>query len=108
MRDDAYNRADGGQKALVGFGAGGTGTGMAVKLDRVVPWGRSFDEYMRMFALSEEDVQRSILDCAAGPSSFNAEMLASGRRVISCDPIYEFSAEQIRARVAAVRDDMIQ
>jgi len=60
-----------------------------------------------MFALSEEDLGRGILDCAAGPSSFNAEMFALGRRVVSCDPVYEFSAEQIRARVAEVRDDMI-
>jgi hypothetical protein len=80
---------------------------MAVKLNQVVPWGRSFDEYVRMFALTEMDLERAILDCAAGPSSFGAEMLGRGCRVISCDPIYQFSAEQIRARVAAVRDDMI-
>src|SRR5882724_2399425 len=81
---------------------------MAVKLNSVVPWGRSFDEYVRMFALTEEDLRRRILDCAAGPSSFNLEMFDGDRRVISCDPIYEFSAEQIRCRVAAVRDDMIE
>src|SRR5882724_3022362 len=81
---------------------------MPVKLGSIVPWGRSFDEYGRMFALSEEDLSRRILDCAAGPSSFSAEMFGPGQRVISCDPIYEFSAEQIRSRVAAVRDDMIE
>src|SRR3954466_4232846 len=81
---------------------------MAVKLNSVVPWGRSFDEYVKMFALSEGDLGRSILDCAAGPSSFNAEMSSRGGRVISCDPIYEFSAAQIRARVGEVRDDMIR
>src|SRR2546421_5017697 len=81
---------------------------MAVKLDSVVPWGRSFDEYVRMFALTENDLGRSILDCAAGPSSFGAEMFLRGDRVICCDPTYEFSAEQIRARVATVRDDMIK
>ena len=81
---------------------------MAVKLNSVVPWGRSFDEYVGMFALSADDLQRSILDCAAGPSSFGAEMFARGRRVICTDPIYEFSVEQIRSRVSAVRDDMLQ
>jgi len=81
---------------------------MAVKLDSVVPWGRSFQEYVGMFSLTEKELGGRILDCAAGPSSFNAEMFALGRRVVSCDPIYEFSAEQIRARVAAVRDDMIE
>jgi hypothetical protein len=81
---------------------------MAVKLDSIVPWGRSFDEYVGMFALSEGDLQRSILDCAAGPSSFCAQMHERGSRVIACDPIYEFSAEQIRERVAEVRDDMMK
>src|SRR4051812_19497733 len=80
---------------------------MAVKLDSIVPWGRSFDEYVRMFALSDEELGRSILDCAAGPSSFAAEMLGLGRRVLACDPIYEFSSDQIRLRVNEVRDDMI-
>jgi hypothetical protein len=60
-----------------------------------------------MFALSERDLEGSILDCAAGPSSFNAEMRARGGRVVSVDPIYEFSADQIRSRVEAVRDTMI-
>src|SRR3954462_6744627 len=81
---------------------------MAVKLKSVVPWGRSFDEYVRMCALSENDLQRSVLDCAAGPSSFGAEMFGRGGRVVACDPIYEFSAEQIRARVGEVRDDMVR
>jgi hypothetical protein len=81
---------------------------MAVKLNSVVPWGRSFEEYVGMFALSGEDLRGSILDCAAGPSSFGAEMFLRGRPVICTDPIYEFSAEQIRARVGEVRDDMIK
>jgi hypothetical protein len=81
---------------------------MAVKLKCVVPWGRSFEEYVGMFALREGDLQRSILDCAAGPSSFGAEMHERRRRVTCTDPIYEFSAEQIRARVAEVRDDMME
>lgn len=80
---------------------------MQVQLDSIVPWGRSFDEYVRMFALSERDLARSIIDCAAGPSSFNAEMHQRGLRVVSVDPIYEFSADQIRSRVQAVRDTMI-
>ena len=42
---------------------------MPVQLDQIVPWGRSFHEYVWMFALSEEDLRGSIIDCAAGPSS---------------------------------------
>ena len=80
---------------------------MPVKLSSVVPWGRSFEEYVGMFALTERDLKLRILDCAAGPSSFCAQMTACGGTVVACDPIYEFSAEQIRLRVAEVRDDMI-
>jgi hypothetical protein len=80
---------------------------MAIKLEGIVPWGRSYDEYVRMFGLAPGDLDRSILDCAAGPSSFNAEMRRRGKRVVSVDPIYAFSAGQIRGRVEAVRDAMM-
>lgn len=68
-------------------------------LDQIVPWGRSLSEYRRMFALSEEDLAGAILGCGDGPASFNAEMTAQGRTVISIDPIYAFDARAIRQRV---------
>ncbi|MBE9116735.1 SAM-dependent methyltransferase [Lusitaniella coriacea LEGE 07157] len=71
------------------------------KLEKVVPWGRSLEEYIKMFDLSETDRQKSILDCAGGPSSFNAEMTRLGGSVISCDPIYQFSARDIHSRIHA-------
>jgi hypothetical protein len=72
---------------------------MTLQLDRVVPWGRSLDDYRNMFALSDADLQRSIVDCASGPSSFNAELTARGGRVLSCDPVYQFSRDQIQQRI---------
>lgn len=80
---------------------------MAIELSEVVPWGRSFDEYQRMFALSENDLAGEILGCGDGPASFNAEATVLGHRVVSCDPIYAFSREQIAQRVYACRDDML-
>lgn len=77
-------------------------------LDQVVPWGRSFDEYRRMFALTDEDLARDILGCGDGPASFNAEVTLRGTRVISCDPIYRFEAAQIQARIAATYSDVIE
>jgi len=68
-------------------------------LPDVVPWGRSLDEYRRMFALSDADLTRRILGCADGPASFNAELTALGGRVVSCDPIYGLSAGDIRRRI---------
>jgi hypothetical protein len=68
-------------------------------LDAVVPWGRSFDEYRRMFDLSESDCARTILGCADGPASFNADATSRGIRVTSCDPLYRHDADAIRARI---------
>ena len=39
-------------------------------LEQVVPWGRSFDEYCNMFALSSDDLALRILGCGDGPASF--------------------------------------
>lgn len=80
---------------------------MPVELDSIVPWGRSFDEYVRMFSLTEADFAGHVLDCAAGPSSFHADLQARGGRVVSVDRIYAASPGDIRGRVEAVRDDMM-
>jgi hypothetical protein len=78
------------------------------QLDQVVPWGRNFDEYCRMFALSDEDLAHRILGCGDGPASFNAEATRRGSTVISCDPIYKWEAADIRARIAATRDTVLE
>jgi methyltransferase family protein len=76
-------------------------------LDRVVPWGRSFDEYRHMFALSEHDLQTRILGCADGPAGFNAEASRRGAAVVSCDPLYGAHTRQIRQRIEATFDEML-
>lgn len=76
-------------------------------LDKVVPWGRSFDEYCRMFALSEADLRGSILGCADGPASFNAEATQRGTRIVSCDPLYRFDSAEIQGRIAATSADVL-
>lgn len=78
-----------------------------MKLNEVVPWGRNLEEYRLMFNLSETDLNTKILGCGDGPASFNAEMTKLGYSVISCDPIYQFSAQEIRERVEAVYDRVI-
>jgi hypothetical protein len=61
---------------------------MAMQLDQVVPFGRALDEYRAMFPLSPEDLAKTIIGVADGPASFNAEMHAQGRHVVSADPLY--------------------
>lgn len=80
---------------------------MVMKLDKVVPFGRSMDEYRKMFALSDGDLEQSIVGVGDGPASFNAEMFAEGKAVVSIDPLYVFSAEEIEKRFYAVVDDII-
>ena len=72
---------------------------MALQLTEAVPWGRLASEYVRMFALTPEDLDRRILDCGGGPSSFTAELTAQGKRVVSYDPLYQFTGEEIQQRI---------
>jgi hypothetical protein len=81
---------------------------MAFTLETVVPWGRSFDEYHRMFALTDPELQQRILGCADGPASFNAELTAAGGTVTSCDPLYRLSADEIRQRIGDTSAEMIE
>jgi hypothetical protein len=73
-------------------------------LQEVVPWGRNLEEYVAMFALSDADRAVSILGCADGPASFNAEGTAKGMRIVSLDPIYSRRTEAIRSRIAQTAD----
>jgi hypothetical protein len=76
-------------------------------LTEVVPWGRSFDEYRRMFDLTDADFRLRILGCADGPASFNVEATRRGCRVVSCDPLYRCQVSEIRDRIEATREQVI-
>jgi hypothetical protein len=81
---------------------------MAMTLDQVVPWGRSLDEYQQMFDLPPQALQGKILGCGDGPASFNAELTAQGGQVISVDPIYAFSGQQIEQRVQTTSATIVE
>ncbi len=80
---------------------------MVMKLEEVVPFGRSMDEYRRMFALSGDDLQKNIVGVGDGPASFNAEMASLGKTVVSVDPLYIFPSEEIEERFYSIVDDII-
>jgi len=73
-----------------------------MKLDNIVPWGRSLHEYTSMFSLNESDFNKKILGCGDGPACFNAEVTKKGGDIVSVDPVYQFSANQIRSRIDEV------
>jgi SAM-dependent methyltransferase len=75
---------------------------MAFSLEDIVPWGRSYAEYLAMFNLGEAELARRILGCGDGPAGFNAGLSQRGGQVVSVDPVYAFDAGQIEARIAAV------
>lgn len=81
---------------------------MAFMLNGVVPWGRNLDEYKKMFLLEEEDLQKRIAGFGDGPASFNYEAYCLGHNVISYDPIYQFSRDQLKKRIDEVRETVMR
>ena len=81
---------------------------MAIKLEKVVPFGRCLDEYIQMFNLTAEDLNQKILSVADGPASFNAEGTQQGYQITSIDPVYQFTGEEIHQRFNAVVDTIIE
>jgi hypothetical protein len=49
-----------------------------------------------MFSLNPADFERKIMGCGDGSASFNAELTKRGGNITSVDPVYYFSADQIR------------
>jgi hypothetical protein len=80
---------------------------MAMQLEQVVPFGRSLNEYIQMFNLTDRELQTKILSVGDGPASFNAEGTELGYTIKSIDPLYVFDAEQISDRFYAVIDNII-
>lgn len=80
---------------------------MSVTLNQVIPWGRSLQEYKRMFNLSDAELNLRLLGVGDGPASFNSEMNALGNTVLSIDPIYSFSKAQIEGRIEENYDTLI-
>lgn len=61
-----------------------------------------------MFSLKPHDFSRRILGCADGPASFNAEATKRGIEVVSIDPLYAFSADEIRRRIKEVCPQVLE
>lgn len=80
---------------------------MGFALEQIVPWGRSYQEYIAMFDLSEDDLRLRILGCGDGPAGFNAGLTARGGNVTSVDPIYELAGDQIKARISETYESVM-
>lgn len=80
---------------------------MAMVLNKVVPFGRSMDEYIKIFNLTNADLNKRIIGVGDGPASFNVEMTYQGKSVVSVDPLYQFSGDEILQRFNEVVDNII-
>ncbi len=76
-------------------------------LEEVVPWGRSFEEYVSIFSLTGSDLEKRILGCGDGPAGFNAVLSERGGQVVSADPLYRFSADEIRRRIEETKEKIV-
>ena len=81
---------------------------MAFILNDVVPWGRNMEEYKLMFRLDENDLTKKIAGFGDGPACFNCEATKKGSRIVSFDPIYQFSKAEIQERIQEVRITVMQ
>jgi len=86
----------------------GVGGGSFFELKNTVPWGRNLDEYTRMFKLSGDDLSTKIISFGDGLASFNAEMTKLGKSVVSIDPIYQFTAEELHQRIEETKEIVLE
>lgn len=80
---------------------------MSFTMKNVVPWGRSFQEYRNMFHLTDQDLSVKILGCGDGPAAFNGELSRKGGSIVSADPLYQFSKEEIAQRIEETFEEIM-
>ncbi len=79
-----------------------------MELKNIIPWGRNLQEYRAMFSLTEAVLAQPILGVGDGPASFNAEAFTSGAKgIISVDPLYAYTRQQIAARIDECFDHVV-
>ena len=81
---------------------------MYTATQKYIPWGRTFEEYLSMFSLTDLDLSGRILGCSDGPSSFNCELTQRGGNIVSIDSLYRYTSQQIRKLIDQTYPDAIQ
>lgn len=71
-------------------------------------WGHSLEEYRRMFDLTDQDLDKRILDCASGYATFNAQMHQKGKKVISLDKAYDLPLKALEKHMNLGLQNMLQ
>lgn len=69
--------------------------------------GYGIDDYRKMFALTENELEMNILDCYAGASCFAKEMASQKRNAIACDPLYEKPIDAIKVIIKKAQKTLL-
>tara|TARA_R110002110_G_scaffold166602_2_gene367358 strand:- start:120197 stop:120910 length:714 start_codon:yes stop_codon:yes gene_type:complete len=75
-------------------------------INGVTALGFGLEEYIKMFDLTDIELNMNILDCRAGASCFAAQMHEQSQVVVACDPLYRSEFDQIKHLVNAAKDSI--
>jgi hypothetical protein len=70
-----------------------------ISYENIVPWGRSYTEYVTMFNLTPFFLSKKVLGCGDGPAAFNSVGNAFGGNITSIDPIFSLSKKEIEKKI---------
>jgi hypothetical protein len=70
-------------------------------------WVYSLADYRQIFDLTDQNLQKTLLDFPGGISSVNAELHALGKNIVSADPIYNLSLQAMQTKVKQILDELI-
>lgn len=67
-----------------------------LELSQIVFIGRTFEEYMRMFDLTTEELAgQNILDCPGGACSFSSQARKHGAHSVAADIVYQYEMNEL-------------
>jgi hypothetical protein len=69
--------------------------------------GYSIDDYIKMFALSDDEIAMRILDCNPGIVAFAAQMHQQHHPVLASDPLYSQPIATIKTLIAKAQDQLL-
>lgn len=70
-----------------------------LELTQIVFLGRTFEEYMKMFNLTVEDLKgKSILDCPGGACSFSSQARKWGADAMTADIAYQYEINELELK----------
>jgi hypothetical protein len=70
-----------------------------ITYENIVPWGRSYTEYVIMFNLTPYFLSKKVLGCGDGPAAFNSVGNAFGGNITSIDPIFSLPKKEIERQI---------